>query len=66
MAVVSKHVNANLQFNNTQRKTVQRINRTRSNIASTDVELIRNAIQDVQATTIGGVFMTLTTQLVEE
>jgi len=66
MAVISKHVNANLQFNNTQRETAQRLNRIRGNVLGDDVKLLRDAIQSIQAATIGGVFMTLTTELAEE
>ena len=66
MAVESKHLGANLRFKDTERSSVMSLHRINPGIQGPQVTLIREAIEQVRGELVGGITMTVTSELVEE
>ena len=65
MAVESRHISANIRFNNMERDSALTLHRVRPNIETPQVTLVRDAVQQVTGDTIASIAMTVTTELLE-
>ena len=63
MNVDSRHMNATMRFTDTARDVVMSLHRVRPNIDSPDASHLSEAIQQVRGHAIGGVSLTVTSEL---
>jgi len=64
MNIESNHMNAILRFKNVEDEHILSLHRIRPNITGTNASRLAEGIQEIRAQQVGGVTMTVTSELV--